>query len=636
MNILRLFQPIDDPNRPLGGRYKVISQLGAGGFGQTFLAEDLHLPGNPRCVVKQLQPQVTDPTSLQIARRLFDTEAQALYKLGNHDQVPRLLAHFEQDQEFYLAQELIEGEPLSEEMNGQPWRESQVIALLRDTLTALAFVHQQNVIHRDIKPSNLIRRKSDGKIVLIDFGAVKQASTVLVNPETGPTQTISIGTHGYMPNEQLGGNPRFCSDIYALGKLAVQALTGVPPRMLHEDPHTGEILWRDRAPHISPQLADIIDKMVRYDFRARYPTAAQALADVQQLPVPTDESVVSPQPPLAETPEGMQSAQESAQSVQEADIPTATAPTLAAEELMGKPAAHPTESLLPPPVSRPAPSSAPLPAVALATPKVAQQSGLASTGIQSILTRIQTLRPIPVLAGAGAVILIFLVGRTITAPRAEQTASNNPIPGTVAESPTAESPANPESDAAAQVTALLTEGDRLRQANQYQPALEQYDQAIALDSNNAEAHWGRCYSLVYMQQIDSGITSCDRALEIQAEYPEALWLKGYALDQQQKHQESLTLYDQAIALKPDFAQAWSNKGTALLLLERPQEAIAAFDEATKLDPNLAEAWNNRGAALWSQRRFDEAISSVDRAIEVRPDYQDAIGLREQMRRQLGR
>ncbi|WP_199313455.1 MULTISPECIES: serine/threonine-protein kinase [Cyanophyceae] len=623
MNILRLFQPID-PDRPLGGRYKVISQLAAGGFGQTFLAEDLHLPGNPRCVVKQLQPQVKDPTSLQIARRLFDTEAQALYKLGNHDQVPRLLAHFEQDQEFYLAQELIEGEPLSEEMNGQPWRESQVIALLRDTLTALAFVHQQNVIHRDIKPSNLIRRKSDGKIVLIDFGAVKQASTVLVNPETGPTQTISIGTHGYMPNEQLGGNPRFCSDVYALGKLAVQALTGVPPRMLHEDPHTGEILWRDRAPHVSPQLADIIDKMVRYDFRARYPTAAQALADVQQLPVPADESVVLPvKQVVVETPIGTQSAQE-------ADIPTATAPTLAASELLGKPSAQPTESLLPPPPSRPAPSPAPLPAVALATP-TPQRAGTSSTGLQSILTQIQTLRPIPVLVGAGAVILIFLVGRTVTAPRAEQTASNNSVPSAVAESPE-----NSESDAEAQVTALLTEGDRLRQANQYQPALDQYDQAIALNPDNSEAHWGRCYSLVYMQQIDSGITACNRALEIQPEYPEALWLKGYALDQKQQHTESLKLYDQAIALKPDFAQAWSNKGTALLLLERPQEAIAAFDRATELDPNLAEAWNNRGAALWSQRRFDEAISSVNKAIEVRPDYQDAINLREQMRQQLGR
>src|SRR5919202_2712874 len=227
-----------NPQKPLGGRYKIISQLGAGGFGQTFLAQDLHLPGHPQCVVKQLKPQVSDAKSLETARRLFDIEAQVLYQLGNHDQIPRLLAHFEDDQEFYLAQELIEGEPLSRELTGGvPWLEGQVIALLQDLLHVLAFVHQQNVIHRDIKPSNLIRRRKDGRIVLIDFGAVKQVSTQLISPKPGRTNmTISIGTHGYMPKEQLGGSPRFSSDVYAVGMVGIQALTEVPARFLGEDP----------------------------------------------------------------------------------------------------------------------------------------------------------------------------------------------------------------------------------------------------------------------------------------------------------------------------------------------------------------------------------------------------------------
>lgn len=195
---------------PLGGRYKIISQLGAGGFGQTFLAEDLHLPGHPRCVVKHLKPQTKEDSTLSMARRLFDTEAQALYQLGDHDQIPHLLAHFEDNQEFYLAQELIEGEPLTEEFAaGQLWSECQVVALLQDILQVLAFVHEKQVIHRDIKPPNLIRRQRDGKVVLIDFGAVKQVSTQAVNPEHQTNVTISIGTQGYMPNEQLAGTPRF-------------------------------------------------------------------------------------------------------------------------------------------------------------------------------------------------------------------------------------------------------------------------------------------------------------------------------------------------------------------------------------------------------------------------------------------
>jgi len=273
-----------NPDKPLGGHYKIISELGVGGFGQTFLAEDLHLPENHRCVIKQLKPQQRDPKTLEMARRLFDLEAKVLYKLGNHDQIPRLLAHFEDDQEFYLAQELIEGEPLTQELkDGLPWSETQVIPVLRDLLNVLAFVHQQDVIHRDIKPSNLIRCRQDGRIVLIDFGAVKQVSTQIIDRHTGETKTISIGTQGYTPKEQLGGNPRFSSDIYAVGTIAIQALTTIHPRHLTEDPQTGEINWRHHAPQVSSELAAFLDCMVRYDFRARYPTAVEALEALRSI-----------------------------------------------------------------------------------------------------------------------------------------------------------------------------------------------------------------------------------------------------------------------------------------------------------------------------------------------------------------
>ncbi|MBE9182923.1 protein kinase [Oculatella sp. LEGE 06141] len=273
-----------DLGKPLGGRYKIIEQLGAGGFSQTFLADDLHLPGHPRCVVKQLKPQVSDTAILQTARRLFDTEAQVLYKLGNHDQIPHLFAHFEDNREFYLVLELVEGNALTQELfPGRPWPEASVVSLLQDVLVALAFVHQQNVIHRDIKPSNLIRRQRDAKIVLIDFGAVKQTTAQIANPDTGPTITISIGTQGYMPNEQLAGNPRFNSDIFALGMIAIQALTGIHPRDIHPDPHTGELDWHGYVKQINPDLVAILDRMVRYHFKDRYQTADEALGAISDL-----------------------------------------------------------------------------------------------------------------------------------------------------------------------------------------------------------------------------------------------------------------------------------------------------------------------------------------------------------------
>ncbi|MFB2972525.1 type IV pilin-like G/H family protein [Aerosakkonema sp. BLCC-F183] len=267
----------------LGGRYQIIRGLGCGGFGKTYVAEDSHLPGKPHCVVKQFKPRTTDIPTLQIARRLFDTEAEVLYKLGKHDQIPQLFAHFEENEEFYLVQEYVEGNSLCDEiLPGHQLDEDFVVSILQEILTILEFVHQQRVIHRDIKPSNLIRRKHDNKIVLIDFGAVKEIGTTTVDGHCQTTMTVTVGSPGYMPNEQLAGNPRFCSDIYAVGMIGIQALTGLDPKKLKKDANTDEIIWREWA-QVSPGLAYVLDKMVRYDFRQRYQSATSALGDLKNL-----------------------------------------------------------------------------------------------------------------------------------------------------------------------------------------------------------------------------------------------------------------------------------------------------------------------------------------------------------------
>ena len=272
-------QPASDSDKMLVGRYKIVCQLGEGGFCQTFVAEDTHLPDHPRCVIKQLHLHFETEEQLQTARRLFDTEANVLYRLGEHDQIPRLMAHFEEDQKFYLAQELINGTPLDQLFeHHQQWSEAEVVALLKDLLEVLIFVHQQGVIHRDIKPSNLIRRHQDGKIVLIDFGAVKQVSAQGSDRGGKTDLTISIGTYGYTASEQLAGNPQFNSDVYAAGLIAIRALTNIHPKQLQRDPVTHELHWRVEELSVSPHIAAVIDQMVRFDFRQRYASAEEALA----------------------------------------------------------------------------------------------------------------------------------------------------------------------------------------------------------------------------------------------------------------------------------------------------------------------------------------------------------------------
>ncbi|MDJ0576328.1 MAG: protein kinase [Xenococcaceae cyanobacterium MO_234.B1] len=299
-------------NQLLGGRYRVVQDLGEGGLAKTYIVEDHHRPGHPKCAVKFLKPASNDPDLLPTARRLFNKEAEILEKLGQHDQIPRLLAYFEENQEFYLVQEFIEGHTLSTEMPlVQRWPESKVVQMLQDVLPTLEFVHSYGVIHRDIKPNNLIRRQKDGRLVLIDFGAVKQVREPWIATHGSFTQnTIAIGTQGYMPTEQVRGKPRFNSDIYALGMIGIQAFTGLHPLFLQED-GDGEVIWRDRA-EVSDKLAAILTKMVRYHFKDRYQSATEVLhalhplANHYTLIQPTSvarqpTSEVAPEPELRET-----------------------------------------------------------------------------------------------------------------------------------------------------------------------------------------------------------------------------------------------------------------------------------------------------------------------------------------------
>ncbi|MBD2680582.1 MULTISPECIES: serine/threonine-protein kinase [Nostoc] len=280
----------------LDGRYQVLQVLGKGGFGQTYIAQDTHRPGFPKCVVKHLKPATRSVEFLETARRLFTSEAETLEQLGTHDQIPRLLAYFEHNQEFFLVQDYIEGHTLKAELppNGR-WTEDRVIQLLKQILGILQFIHSHNVIHRDIKPDNIIRRQQDGNLVLIDFGAVKQMETQLLTVVGHTRASIIIGTPGYMSTEQGQGKPRPNSDIYSLGIIAIQALTGIHPTNFEEDPDTGEISWQHQA-NVSSELAFVLSKMVLHHFKQRYQSAAEVLRVLEhlntkveaQLPQPSD------------------------------------------------------------------------------------------------------------------------------------------------------------------------------------------------------------------------------------------------------------------------------------------------------------------------------------------------------------
>jgi eukaryotic-like serine/threonine-protein kinase len=267
----------------LNKRYRVLSILGTGRCGQTYLAEDSQTKGDPRCVIKQFEPLAKDPLSLRKAKYLFAREVKIVKILGKSDRIPDLLAYFQAGNKFYLVHEYIDGKDLGEELgSNQRWQESEVLALLREILEIVEVAHREKVIHQDIKPSNIIRRKSDGSLILIDFGSVKKIYNQMANAEGNTSLTVPIGTQGYMASEQKSIKPKLASDIYAVGMIGIYALTGVEPKDIPLEQNTEAVEWRNLI-QVDENLAQVLDRMVCPDFRQRYLSASEALQTVRIL-----------------------------------------------------------------------------------------------------------------------------------------------------------------------------------------------------------------------------------------------------------------------------------------------------------------------------------------------------------------
>ncbi len=262
----------------LRDRYHVLKALGQGGFGATFLAKDVSLPGEPSCVIKQLRPTMTGGHLLPMARELFEREARTLGRIGNHPQVPLLLAYFEDNEQFYLVQEYISGSTLQQEVKRSgPLSEAGVKQFLSEILPLLQYIHSQQVIHRDIKPANLIRREQDRKLVLIDFGAVKnQVNPAANNSDQTALTNFAIGTPGFAPPEQMALRPVYASDIYAVGVTCIYLLTAKSPKDLDYNPSTGEMIWQKHV-QLSPHFAEVLKKMLEASVRHRYQSAGDIL-----------------------------------------------------------------------------------------------------------------------------------------------------------------------------------------------------------------------------------------------------------------------------------------------------------------------------------------------------------------------
>jgi serine/threonine protein kinase len=274
----------------LNGRYKAVHVLSVGTFGDVYVVED-SWDDNFRCIVKHLKPKSWQPKRSLLCKQQFAQEVLILNQLGIHSQIPQLLDCFENDQGFYLVQELIVGKLLSEtfprsQACAKRWSERQCLEFLDDVLGILSFVHRQGFVHGNIQPNNLIQRQADGRFVLIDFGAASSIDHIQVKPRVIPIHPsiapLAIPAVGYIPAEQISGQKCPSSDLYALGIIAITALTGLNPLDLKADPSSGELNWQQHI-SISQALAHLLNQMVRYEFKHRYQSATAVRAELKRL-----------------------------------------------------------------------------------------------------------------------------------------------------------------------------------------------------------------------------------------------------------------------------------------------------------------------------------------------------------------
>ncbi len=270
----------------LENRYRLVSLLGQGGFGRTFLAEladvktadvetinaealtvvSLQAPQR-QCVVKQIHQ------SAAATRPRFRSEAERLRKLGDHPQIPRLLDAFETQLGQFLVQEFAPGENLQQQVEKKgPWDEDEVRSLLKSLVAVLQYVHSFQIIHRDIKPDNIVSSPG-GRPMLVDFGSAKWV-------RQNPAKTV-IGSAGYAAPEQSMGQATFASDIYSLGLTCLHMLTAVHPFGLYSAAEDRWV-WRDYLTSpIEPRLAQVLDQMVARSLQQRYESMDQVDLDLK-------------------------------------------------------------------------------------------------------------------------------------------------------------------------------------------------------------------------------------------------------------------------------------------------------------------------------------------------------------------
>ncbi|MGB3263605.1 MAG: tetratricopeptide repeat protein [Microcoleus sp.] len=600
----------------LDRRYRIIKVTDSSEVGKTYLAADTHRPGYPQCTVREMRLPGTSSQTPELVKVIFQRNAEIIEELGKHDKIPELLAYFEENQSLYLIEEFIVGSPLSQELiAGEAWQEDEVITLLSSILEILAFIHSQGFIHRRIQPDRVIRRESDGKFVLVDFSLDKEINPELANcdllAQTSPKSVKSslgkkenLGVQGlYVPIEQLEGNPRYNSDIYALGTIAQLAVTGLSPKELSAlRKNKNEISWRNRAT-CSAALADTIDRMVDSDCEQRYQEAAEVLAFIKQIAVKwqvaepaTIIKEAASQPPRQRQTRLLLAATASALILTAVIIYFWQSHTPArAKELLARGVAK-------------AQQGDKTGAIADYTQAIAMNAGDAETFYRRANARYDT--------GATAQAIQDYTEAIKVDPSHAKAIYNRGL---------ARLETGDKRGAAEDFTQVLrlspSDGDAYYQRGlayydlaDYRTAIEDYTQAIRLNPKDATAYSNRGLARSASGDKAGAMADFTQAIQISPKQASVYYSRGRSRFNLADYQGAMEDYSKAIELEPEQADAYTNRCSAYLNLATYDKAIEDCSRAINLDPKDEAAYNNRCIAYLNLKQFQKAAEDCSLAI----------------------
>lgn len=582
----------------LADRYRILQEGVPGVPGKAYLASDTFRPGYPQCVVIQIQPLSDQPKTLQTLKQLLEKKFGILQQLSGNDHIPRTLDFFEENQDLYLVQEFVPGRPLSQELvPGQPLHEQQVIFLLQEILEILAFVHQQGLIHRDIQPGNIIRRQSDGRFALINLGLIQEISAPGVNVHRLLTPPPLNTSPAYKPPEQLEGKPLYSSDLYALGMVGIQALTGATvtelPAITQPGEDSSEISWRYRVVSCQELIA-ILDLMTRQDIERRYQSATEVLQSLRVMsprltPSPT------PPPPPPPRPRDFQAENGRTPAIPIVNPPPEVKPIISSPPIPPEPASPVPPSFPPQEVDLPVPVEFVIESGEERRPPRTRRSATS-----------RKRGKVPGWAILGLALLGIGVGVWLS-----------PLPKILMS------------------RQALDRGIAKSEQEDYQSALDDLTRAIELNPNNAVAFFERGSVRLKLGDSKGALEDYDRAVQLKPDHAPAYLARGYAHSELGDELTAIADFTKAIELKPDFAPAFLNRCLSYSNLNQQADAIEDCTKAIQLRPNHPLAYQNRGLARRRLNDYQGAIQDFNLAIRMSPDDADLYYNRGLARKELG-